>query len=98
MPAGSEGFGNDPGFRIAGAVVVVERGIVDVVLVAACPFELPDDEHAASAVPAASAPSPRRTERRLSGTAFSSVVESGWWSSTAPLRASPVPLVYYLRG
>ena len=68
VPGGSAGFGREPGRRIDGVVVDVDRGSV---LVARDEVEGADDfelleEQAASAVPAARAPRPFRTERRLS--------------------------------
>ena len=80
-----------------GAVVVVEVGLGERrrLAVGDADFELPD-EHAASAVPAARAPSPSAATRRLS--VGRSPVVVGLRSSTALLRVSGVAFVYYLRG
>jgi len=75
VPAGSFGFGSDPGRRIGAAVgvdveldgnegsVVLDGDGRAVVLDGTVDFV--DDVHAASAVPAASAPSPLSRDRRL---------------------------------
>jgi len=76
--------------------VVVGRESVDTVVAVACAVGFADEEQAASAVPAASAPSPFKTDRRLSAAASSLLIESGCSSSTAPLRASRIRSVYYL--
>ena len=70
VPSGSFGFGSEPGLRIGGVVVDVGRSR----LLDGADFELPDDVHAASAVPAARAPSPLSTARRLSPAPDSSCV------------------------
>ena len=54
-------------------MVDVGRGSVVGPLVGGDDFELPDDEHAASAVPAARAPRPLSTDRRLSRACSSSL-------------------------
>jgi hypothetical protein len=62
VPSGSFGFGREPGRRTGGAVVDGGCGA----LLDGEDLEDPDDEHAASAVPAARAPSPFNIDRRLS--------------------------------
>src|ERR1700680_4112922 len=69
IPSGNVGFGREPGFRIGPENVVgVGTAVVpggNVVLFLLAPPELFDDEHALSATPAPSAPSPLRSARRL---------------------------------
>ena len=76
VPAGSFGFGSDPGRRIEAAPGVdVELDGNERAVVLGDDVDFVDEVHAASAVPAARAPRPLSRDRRLSaGSAPTSIV------------------------
>jgi hypothetical protein len=87
VPAGSFGFGSDPGRRIGaapGVDVAFDGNEPDVVLddderpvVLDGDVDFVDEVHAASAVPAARAPSPLSRDRRLSAASAPTSIVAG---------------------
>ena len=96
VPTGNFGFGRDPGFRTGCGVAASDRARLGGGLTSDF-GEAPTlpAAYAANAPPAATAPSPFRTERRLSAM-YSLLVSPIWSSMMAPQYCADCSKVYYL--